>query len=98
MKDKSRYRIEAVYKAGQVLNAVANAKEPIGPSEIARESGVSVDTAFRMCATLEELGYLQQVGDRYQLGMGLALFWARKKAGLEGEKNRVERDLESLDD
>ncbi|MFA7465319.1 MAG: helix-turn-helix domain-containing protein, partial [Syntrophales bacterium] len=83
--------------AGQVLNAVADAKEPIGPSEIARESGVSVDTAFRMCATLEELGFLQQIGDRYQLGMGLALFWARKKASLEGEKSRVERDLDSLE-
>jgi len=97
MADRSRYRIETVFQAGQILKAVAQAKELVGPSDIARELDITVNTAFRMCVTLEELGFLQQIGDRYQLGMGLALFWARKKSGLEVERERIESDLKSLE-
>jgi DNA-binding IclR family transcriptional regulator len=37
-----------------------------------------------MChlATLEDLGFVSTVGDRFRLGMGLALFWARVKSTL----------------
>lgn len=97
MADRSRYRIDAVFQAGQVLKVLAMAKEPMGTTYIAKEVGMTVNTAFRMCVTLEELGFIQQIGDRYQLGMGLALFWARKKAGLEAEKARVETDINSLE-
>lgn len=96
MKDKNRYRIEAVYQAGQVLRTVADHKGLVGASEIAASLGIKVNTAFRMCITLEELGFLKQVGEKYELGMGLALFWARKKATLEGERDGIDRDLTQL--
>lgn len=96
--DKSnRYRIEAVYQAGHVLKAVAESKGAVGPSDIASNLGIKVNTAFRMCVTLEGIGFLKQIGDKYELGMGLALFWARKKAMLEGERDNVSRDLASLE-
>jgi DNA-binding IclR family transcriptional regulator len=93
---KERYRIEAVHQAGKILKAIAESRNPIGPSAVASELGITVNTAFRMCITLEELGFLKQVGDKYDLGMGLALFWARKKAILEGERNGIERQLTEL--
>lgn len=95
--DKSnRYRIESVYQAGQVLRSVAENKGTVGPSDIATNLGITVNTAFRMCVTLEELGFLKLIGDKYELGMGLALFWARKKAMLESERDCIDRELIKL--
>lgn len=96
MTEGNRYRIEAVYLAGQILKTISEIKRPLGSAEVARELGITVNQAFRMCMTLEELGFLKQVGDKYDLGMGLALFWARKKAMLEGERTGVERQLSEL--
>lgn len=92
----NRYRIESVYQSGQILRAVAESKGAVGPSDIATNLGITVNTAYRMCVTLEELGFLKQIGDKYELGMGLALFWARKKAALEGERTSIDKDLEAL--
>lgn len=96
MEGKNRYRIESVFQAGQVMKAVADSKEAVGPSEVAKTLGITINTAFRMCMTLEELGFLKQIGEKYELGMGLALFWARKKATLEGERAEIDRDIEQL--
>lgn len=96
MKD-NRYRIESVYQAGQILRAVAETKGAVGSSEIAKSLGITSNTAFRMCVTLEELGFLKQIGDKYDLGMGLALFWARKKATLESERDGIDKDLLKLE-
>lgn len=94
---ENRYRIESIFQAGAVLKAVANSKEPLGSSELAKLCGLTANTAFRICVTLDELGFLNQIGDKYELGMGLALFWARKKAMLEGEKKRIEDQLNELE-
>lgn len=96
MAKDGRYRIESVFQAGQVLRAVAESKGAVGSTELAASLGMTVNTAFRMCATLEELGFLKQVGEKFELGMGLALFWARKKATLEGERESIERDITEL--
>lgn len=96
MAKDGRYRIESVFQAGQVLRAVAESKGAMGSTEIASGLGMTVNTSFRMCSTLEELGFLKQVGEKYELGMGLALFWARKKATLEGEREAIERDITEL--
>lgn len=94
--ERNRYRIESVYQAGQVLRAVAESKGAVGSTEIAASLGITVNTAFRMCATLEELGFLKSVNEKFELGMGLALFWARKKATLESERAAIDRDIDQL--
>ncbi len=96
MEKENRYRIETVHQAGQVLKTVANSKEPMGAIAIAKSLDIKSNTAFRICQTLDEIGFLKQVGDRYELGMGLALFWARKKASLETKREAVESDLDSI--
>ncbi len=42
-------------------------------------------------------GFVSTVGDRFRLGMGLALFWARVKSTLEAERTRIEQNIKSLD-
>jgi DNA-binding IclR family transcriptional regulator len=98
MADKERYIIAAVVKAGEVLKSIANAREPMTPTEIASDLDIDVNAAFRQCVTLESLGFLNQIGERYELGMGLQLFWARKKASLEAQRTRIEKELGLLGD
>jgi DNA-binding IclR family transcriptional regulator len=98
MSDINKYRIQAVYDAGKILETVAHSKEPMGAAEIAKALAITSNTAFRQCCTLDELGFLRQVGDKFDLGMKLAIFWARKKSRLEGERDRVDGDLRKLNE
>ncbi|MDA8170280.1 MAG: helix-turn-helix domain-containing protein [Nitrospiraceae bacterium] len=97
MSETSRYRIDAVYNAGRIIEIISNAREPMGPSELAPKVGVSPNTAFRMCETLDELRILQRVGDKYTLGMALAHCWARYKSRREGERDRIDQELKNLE-
>jgi hypothetical protein len=96
--DKERYIIAAVRKAGDVLKTVANSREPLTPTQIAEQLDMDTNAAFRQCVTLETIGWLRQIGDKYELGMGLALFWARKRAQLEATVKRAQTDIMKLDD
>jgi DNA-binding IclR family transcriptional regulator len=91
------HRIEAVRKTGEILKYLANVKEPASGHDIAK--AVNLPTGTTMChlATLDDLGFVLTVGDRYQLGMGLALFWARVKSSLEAQRDKVNRDIGLLD-
>lgn len=90
---ENRYRIQTVYDAGQILKMIADTKEPVGPADIALTLSLSMNTAFRMCVTLEELGFLQKTGDRYTLGFGIGIMWARIKSSLEAARDQIDRDL-----
>ncbi len=94
---KTYKRIEAVRKAGEILKFLANEKEPVSGQEIARAVNIPAGTVMCHMITLEELGFVVSVGERFNLGMALALMWARVKSTLEGEKERVEKDLNSLE-
>ncbi len=95
---ENKYIIRAVKQAMQVLETVANNREPMGSAEIAKALGISGNMAFRQCVTLEESGLLRMVGDKkFDLGMKLAIFWARKKSRLEGERDAIARNLEELE-
>lgn len=94
---KTYKRIGAVRKAGEILKFLADRKEPVGAREIGGAVGLAVGTVMCHLATLEDMGFVSCVGDRYRPGIGLALIWARVKAGLEVERERVGRDIERLD-
>jgi DNA-binding IclR family transcriptional regulator len=96
-RDRDRYVIESVRKAGEILKFIAKSREPVAPAQLALEvEDLTSNTAYRMCVTLESLGWLNQVGERYELGMGLGLFWARKKATLESDRERINRAIDLL--
>lgn len=61
-------------KAIQVLWALAESEHPLGPTELARLTGIDRSTAHRILATLATEKIISRVepGGTYQLGSGLA--------------------------
>ncbi len=98
MAASSYRRIEAVIKALEVLEFLATQKEPATGPDIAK--AVQLPTATVMChlITLQDKNYVRQVGGGFELGMGAATIWARKKALLEGQRDRIERDIQTLEE
>ena len=64
--------VQSVDRAITILEALARTGE-VGVSEVAAELGVHKSTAFRLVATLEARGLVEQTTDRgkYRLGVGL---------------------------
>lgn len=96
-----RYVIQAVAKASAVLKTVAESREPMTVAEIVEglDSEFNMDTnaVFRMCETLDSLHWLNRVGDRsFEIGMGLAVLWARKRARMESVREQAFKDLNLL--
>ncbi len=67
---KSDYSIQTVTNALSLLETFDDA-ESLGVSEISRRLGLHKNNVFRLLATLEERGYIEQEagGDRYRLGV-----------------------------
>ncbi|HEY3309877.1 MAG TPA: helix-turn-helix domain-containing protein [Desulfuromonadaceae bacterium] len=89
--------IDAVRKTVEILEYLASQKEPVTGSDVARSVSLPKGTVMCHLITLEETKLVRRVGDGYELGMGAALLWARKKALLEGTRERAERELSALE-
>jgi len=96
MAQKSYNRIAAVTKACDILAILAESKEPLTGSEVALRVQLPAGTVMCQLITLEDAGFVQEVGGGWRLGMKLALFWARVKSGKEAERERVDRDIGAL--
>ena len=96
MAAKSCRKIEVLVAAHAIMSYVGAAKEPVSVTDVARATGLSVDSCFRQMGTMEELGWVRKIGDAYLLGMGLAVIWARVKANTEGQIDKLKQDLEQL--
>ncbi len=90
-------RIEAVRRTGEILKFLAEQKEPAAGPQIAQAVNLAIGTTMCHLATLEDLGFVTAVGDRFRLGMGLALFWARMRSSLETERETIEHKIKQLD-
>lgn len=68
-KPKSDYTIQTVSNALRVLEVFQD-EEEIGVSDLSRRLGLHKNNAFRLLATLEESGYIEQStrSERYRLG------------------------------
>jgi IclR family KDG regulon transcriptional repressor len=68
-KPKSDYTIQTVRNALRVLEVFQD-EEEIGVSDLSRRLGLHKNNAFRLLATLEEAGYIEQSvrSERYRLG------------------------------
>jgi DNA-binding IclR family transcriptional regulator len=69
-RSKSDYVIQTVTNALRVLEAFRD-KEELGVTELSRCLGLHKNNVFRLLATLEDKGYVEQCADsdRYQLGV-----------------------------
>lgn len=96
MAGDSYRRIEAVRKTCEILAILADAKEPISGNEVATRLQESQGTVMCHLATLQDAGLALEVGGGWRLGMKMALYWARIRAGMEAERNRLDRDIKLI--
>ena len=96
MATKSYTRIAAVSKACDILAILAEAKEPITGNEVAIRVQLPAGTVMCQLITLEDAGFVQEVGGGWRLGMKIGLFWARVKASKEAERAKIDKDLTEL--
>lgn len=89
-------RIAAVTKAGEILKYLANQKEPVAGAEVAKAVELQAGTVMCHLATLEDLGFVERIGDRVRLGMGVAMLWARVKSNKETDQAKINGDLRDL--
>lgn len=68
-KPKSEYSIQTVLNALRLLEAF-DGRERLGVTDLSRHLGLHKNNVFRLLATLEQAGYIQQCeDDRYRLGV-----------------------------
>lgn len=69
VRESDSYNVRSVERAITLLSTVADAHGPLGLTEIASRSGLSVPTAFRLARTLESANLLVNGdGGKYRLG------------------------------
>ena len=94
MAEKSSYRrIEAIKVTVAILRMLADQRQPVSGREVARAVDAPEGTVQCHLATLEDEKLVRSIGGAWELDMGLALFWARRKAMLAG---RIARDTDEL--
>jgi DNA-binding IclR family transcriptional regulator len=86
-------RIAAVQKACEIIAIVADAKEPITGNEVAVRAQLPVGTVMCQLMTLEDAGFVQEIGGGWRLGMKIGIFWARIRASLECDRHRVNENI-----
>jgi DNA-binding IclR family transcriptional regulator len=90
-------RITAVKVTVAILRYLADQKQPVSGQDVARSVDVPHGTVMCHLATLEDERLVRSVGGAWELDMGLALFWARKKAQLQGTIDRASDELKQLE-
>jgi len=97
MAGDSYRRIESVKKTTDVLKFLAKERRLLTGSEVAEGVGLPTGTALCHLITLADAGFVRQVGEGWELGIGLALIWARVKANIEGKINTLQSELKALE-
>jgi DNA-binding IclR family transcriptional regulator len=98
-RDRDEYIQKTILKAGAIMKVITEAREPLGILQIVEKvEDIGKDSVFRTCVTLESMGWINRIGERYELGMGLSLLWAKKKATLEAQRIAIDKALALLGD
>ena len=96
MAAKSCRKIEILDTADKLLGLLQDAKSPLSVSDLSRVSGYSVDTVFRQMGTMDDLRWVERIGEGYILGMRLAVLWARRKTVMETRISQAQKELTEL--
>lgn len=96
MAEKSYTRVESVKKACRVLGVLAEAKEPLTGSEVAIRVQIPPGTAMSILVSLEDEGFVQEVGGGWKLGMKMAVMWARIRSSMEAERDRLTTNIRQI--
>ncbi len=89
--------LQSIHRALDILEAVADAREGIGVTVLARQLGLKVGTTGNILRVLRDRGYLDQIGDsaRYTLGPRLFVLgnWGFRRSDLSQAATPPLRDL-----
>jgi IclR family acetate operon transcriptional repressor len=81
--DENRPGVQSVERAFQLVEALAAEARPMGVTDLARVSGLSLGTIHRLLRTLVDLGYVRQDQSRsYALGLAFVRLGERAASGL----------------
>ena len=86
----------SLIKGFELVEHLAGQKEPVPAPGIAEALNMQYGTLMCHLTTLEHLGVVRQVGEHWELGTKLSLFWAKKKAGLLSHRDEIDRLLHAL--
>jgi DNA-binding IclR family transcriptional regulator len=90
-------RIEAVKLAACILRHLSGQRGPVSGRDVATALDQPHATVMCHLATLADEGLVRSAGGCWELGMGLALFWARYKAAAQGKIDRLNKELSQLE-
>ncbi|MCP3942194.1 MAG: hypothetical protein GY710_12010 [Desulfobacteraceae bacterium] len=89
-------RIKSVFTTFEILEYLSDCREPVTGSQIATDLDQPFQTVMCHLASHMDKGYVQTIGDKYKIGMKLAVFWARMKSSKESELQDVQGQLQVL--
>lgn len=93
---RSYKRIAAVATSVSILRHLAEQRGPVAGVDVARALNLPAGTVMCHLVTLEDDRMVRRIGEHYELGDGMAIFWARRKAMLEGGIERMKIDLSNM--
>lgn len=96
MAEKTYRTIEAVRKACEILGVLAEAKEPLTGAEVALRMQMSQGTVMCHLTTLHDAGLVQEIGGGWRLGLKMAVYWARIRATMEVERDRLTENIKRI--
>jgi DNA-binding IclR family transcriptional regulator len=96
VKPPARQRIQAVDRASALLKAVAASDRPLSAQELARACGINRSTAWRLLATLEDHGLVEQDPATRRYAVGYASLQLAAGSGHDAVVRRARPVLEEL--
>jgi DNA-binding IclR family transcriptional regulator len=96
VKPPARQRIQAVDRASALLKAVAASDRPLSAQELARACGINRSTAWRLLATLEDHGLVEQDPATRRYAVGYASVQLAAGSGHDAVVRRARPVLEGL--
>lgn len=97
-KQNSYKRIDSLTKALEIIEFLARQKEPVSGVDIAAAVGLPTGTVMCHLTTLQDKNFVRLLGGGFELGMGAASVWARKRSLLEGQRDQAIRDIQKLEE
>jgi len=96
MTAKSCRTIEVLITADRILGVLQDAVAPMSVSDLARVTGFSVDMVFRQMGTMEDLRWVERIGEGFVLGLQLSVLLAKSRALAETKIKRAQHELSEL--
>ncbi len=95
---ENRYSIKVLKEAMEVLRTLADSRAPLSPQDVANATGLDRNKAFRILSTFEDGGFVERVGDNFEVGMRIALMQNRYKATLENRRAGTDKKLHEMEE